>query len=121
MNIKINKNNAVWFHSSSILSLIPLILSLSFNLIYFSFNISVDMLCEFCLIKNYADLDINFNTFFLSLAVVIIPMVSLKDPNIMKVVPYLFYKSNDTPPILHSWKKELVCFYDSPKCNMNGI
>jgi hypothetical protein len=42
-------------------------------------------------------------------------MVSRKEPNMIKVVPNLLYKSKETPPILHSWKNELVCFYESPK------
>lgn len=47
--------------------------------------------------------------FFLSFAVVKIPTVFLRDPKIMNVVPNLFYKSNETPPILQSWKNELDC------------
>lgn len=81
----------------------------------------MDRLCEFCLIKNSADLDTNFNILFRSLAVVIIPMVSLRDPKMIKVVPYLLYKSKETPPIRQSWKNELVCFSVSPKCSINGI
>lgn len=79
------------------------------------------MLWEFCLIKNYADFNTSFIIPLLSFAVVIIPTVSFNVPRMMNVVPNLFSRSNDTPPILHSWKNELVCFSDNPKCSMNGI
>lgn len=103
------------------LYLIRLIFNLSFILSSFYFSISVDILCEFCFIKNYADFSTSFIILFLSFAVVITPTVSFNVPNMMNVVPYLFYRSNDTPPIRHSWKNELVCFYDRPKWSMKGM
>lgn len=39
----------------------------------------------------------------------------------MNVVPNLFYKSKDTPFILHNWKNEFICFYVRPKWTINGI
>lgn len=90
-------------------------LNLSFILIYFYSRASVDMLWEFCWIKNYADFDISLKAFFLSFAVPINPTESFKDPKMIKVVPNLFSKSNETPLIRHSWKNELICFSVSPK------
>ena len=58
---------------------------------------------------------------FLSFAVVITPNDDFIEPNNKKVDPYLFYKSKDTPPILHNWKKDAICFYDKPKCKRKGI
>lgn len=95
---------------SSNLSLTTTMLSLSFILSYFYFSISVDMLWEFCFIRNSADLDSSFRMLLRSLAVVMIPIVSLRDPSSTNVVPYLFYKSNEMPAILHSWKNVEVCF-----------
>lgn len=91
------------------------ILNLSLILTSFSLSISVDMLCEFCFIKNSADFDTNFIMLFRSFAVVRIPILSLSVPRMINVVPYLFYKSNDTPPIRQSWKNELACCSDKPK------
>lgn len=92
------------------MSLIELILNLSLDLSYFSLSIYVEILWEFCLMRNSADFVMSFKIFFLSFAVVIIPIVSFKDPKIMKVVPYLLSRSNEIPPILQSWKNEPVCF-----------
>lgn len=52
--------------------------------------------------RNSADFVMSFKIFFLSFAVVIIPIVSFKDPKIMKVIPYLLSRSNEIPPILQS-------------------
>lgn len=94
--------NYIYHHIYSILSLIAAMLNLYLTLSSFYFNISGEMLWEFCFIKKSVDFAMSFNMLFLSLAVVIIPIVSLRDPSIMNVVPNLLYKSNDTPPILQS-------------------
>lgn len=70
---------------------------------------------------NYKLLSISLLAPFLSLAVVIRPIDVFSVPKRIKVAPYLFYKSKDTPPIRHNWKKEVVCLSDSPKCNKYGI
>jgi hypothetical protein len=69
---------------------------------------------------NYRLFSISFIVPRLSLAVVISPIEVLRDPSRMKVAPYLFYRSKETPPILHSWKKEFTCLSDNPKCSRNG-
>ena len=68
------------------------------------------MLWEFCFIKNYNVFPINLHADFLSFALVITPIQFFIEPNRINVDPYLFYKSKDTPPILQSWKNEVVCF-----------
>ena len=99
----------------SSLSFIVEMQNLYFALYYFCLNIYVEILYEFCLVRNSTVFATSFNMLFRSFAVVITPMVSRKEPNMIKVVPNLLYKSKETPPILHSWKNELVCFYESPK------
>lgn len=94
---------------------------LSFIRIYFYCRVWLDILWEFCFKRNYILFSIIFIAPRLSFAVVISPIELFRDPNRMKVAPYLFYKSKDTPPILHSWKKELTCLSDSPKWSRKGI
>jgi len=93
-------------------------LNLYLILIYFYLSISLDKLCEFCFKTNSKQFNINFTIDFLSLAVVIIPTDYLKFPSKRNVEPYLFSKSKDTPPILHNWKNEFDCLYESPKCRI---
>lgn len=62
-----------------------------------------------------------FNDDFFYFALVITPMQFFIEPSNINVDPNLFYKSNETPPILHSWKKEVDCFSERPKCNRKGI
>lgn len=69
---------------------------------------------------NYKLFDNNFNAVFCYRAVVMIPNDDFNDPNNINVAPYLFYKSNDTPPNLHSSKNDAVCLSDRPKCLKYG-
>jgi hypothetical protein len=69
---------------------------------------------------NSSPLSINLLQVYLSLAVVIIPIEFFNDPSKINVDPNLFYKSNEIPPILQSWKKDPICLSESPKCRING-
>lgn len=64
---------------------------------------------------NYRLFSISFKAPFLSFAVVIRPIEVFRDPRRINVAPYLFYKSNETPPIRQSWKKVFACLSDNPK------
>jgi hypothetical protein len=89
--------------------------SRSFIRTYFSISVWLDILCEFCFRINYRLLSMSFKAPLRSFAVVIRPMEVLREPRRMKVAPYLFYRSKDTPPILHSWKNELIWRSERPK------
>lgn len=105
----------------SSLSFMFIIFYLYFIFYSFQARVWLDMLWEFCFIRKSKLFSNNLIEPFLSFAVVIRPMQLLRLPNKINVAPYLFYRSNDTPPILHSWKNELTCLYDNPKWSKKGM